>query len=50
MCVIVDSNKADQILKNFNTQGEEAYIIGKLEKNSKNKNIIIEDENKIWNN
>ena len=50
MCVIVDPNKADQVLKNFNTQIEEAYIIGKLEKNSKNKNIIIEDENKIWNN
>ena len=50
MCVIVDPNKADQVLKNFNTQIEEAYIIGKLEKNSKNKNIIIKDENKIWNN
>ena len=50
MCVIVDPTKADQIVKNFKTQGEEASIIGKLEKNSKNKNIIIEDKNKIWNN
>ena len=39
-----------QIVKNFNTQGEEASIIGKLEKNLKNKNIIIEDKNKIWHN
>ena len=50
MCVIVDPSKADQIVKNFNTQGEEASIIGKLEKNLKNKNIIIEDKNKIWHN
>ena len=48
MCIIVESNKANQVLKNFIKQGEEASIIGKLEDKTDNKDLIIIEENKIW--
>ena len=48
MCIIVDPSKADQILANFVKHGEEASIIGKLEEKSNNKNILILDEDQMW--
>ena len=48
MCIIVESNKANQVLKNFIKQGEEASIVGKLEDKTDNKDLIIIEENKIW--
>ena len=48
MCIIIDPSKADQILANFISHGEEASIIGKLEEKSNNKNILILDEGQIW--
>ena len=49
MCIIVDPSKVDVILANFIKQGEEASIIGKLEEKSNNKNILILDEDQMWN-
>tara|TARA_B100000686_G_scaffold354262_1_gene463557 strand:+ start:1294 stop:2379 length:1086 start_codon:yes stop_codon:yes gene_type:complete len=48
MCLIVDSKKADEIAKNLNNIGEEAFIIGYIENKKTNKNLIINNKNKIW--
>ena len=48
MCIIVQANKANQVLQNFIRQGEEASIIGKLEEKTNNRDLIVVDENKIW--
>ena len=50
MCIIVDPSKVNQILENFIKQGEEASVIGKLENKTNSKNILIVDEDKVWNN
>ena len=48
MCIIVQANKANQVVQNFIKQGEKASIIGKLEDKTNNRNLIIVDEYKIW--
>ena len=48
MCIIVEANQADKILKSFLKSGEEALIIGELKLKSDNKDIIILEEKKIW--
>ena len=48
MCIIVQANKANQVVQNFIKQGEKASIIGKLEDKTNNRDLIIVDEYKIW--
>ena len=48
MCVIVEANKASEIIDNLNKQGEDAYIIGEISANSQDENIKVIDEDKMW--
>lgn len=48
MCIIVEASHVDNILKNLIKNKEEASIIGELNTKTDNKDIIIIDENKIW--
>ena len=50
MCLIANSKKANNIIKNLNSIGEKASIVGHIENKKTDKKIIISNKNKIWEN